>query len=262
MVDEEQVTIPDFPKIETPFEREVFQVDPEDFKQYKHEYGLRQPEVYLVVNKVKTGYEWVFNDPDTIAVEKLNGTNVGVRVDNGRITVIQNRENPIDPMTQGLTPHVEGVLRAFRQNKVTSDGVEYGEVVGPELQDKRYGLNHHIWYPFYRAVDSLRYKSFHNHERTFANWSFWFRYGLFSLFYRRMHQNRPAEERPADIPAEGVVFYNFARKQQGEDIWCAKLRRDLFAWYYDPVCIHDLPPEQQYEPDNETMRLQPTDKEN
>ncbi len=42
-----------------------------------------------------------------------------------------------------------------------------------------------------------------------------------------------------DTMAEGVVFYNLRRKEEGK-IYRAKLRRDMFDWYYRDVTeIHD-----------------------
>ena len=65
--------IPNFPKLECPFVRKNYKVDIEDFKKYGHELQLREPKVYLVTPEVNPGYEWVFDDPNTFAVEKQNG---------------------------------------------------------------------------------------------------------------------------------------------------------------------------------------------
>ena len=67
-------TLSDFPKVQCPFVRKIFPVNKDDFKKYGSQYQLRNPEVYLVTNEVSPGFEWVFDDPDTIAVEKLDGT--------------------------------------------------------------------------------------------------------------------------------------------------------------------------------------------
>jgi len=39
--------------------------------------------------------------------------------------------------------------------------------------------------------------------------------------------------------AEGVVFYNFKRRDEGQ-VWMAKLRRDMFPWYYQNVEIKNV----------------------
>ncbi|MFH1434914.1 MAG: hypothetical protein ABIJ56_04265 [Pseudomonadota bacterium] len=44
------------------------------WKEHGSRLKLRKPEVYLVVDRINPGFEWVFDDPDTIAVEKLDGT--------------------------------------------------------------------------------------------------------------------------------------------------------------------------------------------
>jgi len=39
--------------------------------------------------------------------------------------------------------------------------------------------------------------------------------------------------------AEGIVFYNLRRKEEGK-IYRSKLRRDMFGWYYsDVIEIYD-----------------------
>ncbi len=59
----------DFPKIQCPFVRKTYKVDHDQWKQYGRQLQLREPEVYLVTDEVNVGYEWVFDDPDTIAVK-------------------------------------------------------------------------------------------------------------------------------------------------------------------------------------------------
>lgn len=88
----------DFPKIHCPFIRQTFKISDDDFKKYRANFNLRAPEVYLVVNKVNPDYEWVFEDKETIAVEKLNGTNIKIKTSQGRLLAVQNRKNVIDPL--------------------------------------------------------------------------------------------------------------------------------------------------------------------
>ncbi len=91
-------TLTDFPKIECPFLRQTFPVNKDQFAQCGSRYGLRAPEVRLAVDRVSPGFEWVFDDPDTIAVEKLNGTNIKIMTEAGRLVGLQNRKNVIDPL--------------------------------------------------------------------------------------------------------------------------------------------------------------------
>jgi len=222
----------DFPKIECPFVREKFIVNIDDCKKHGKQLQLRTPEVYLVTPEINPAYKWVFED-DTIAVEKLNGTNVKLLTENGRLTSLYNRKNPIDPLQilKGKTFIIEGVFRAIQKGYIEKDGEQAGEVLGPKLQGNPYQLNNHIWYPFSKAIKHLVYRSFHEHEKTFDNWHGWFKNYLVSRFVAKrkskFNQNN-------EVMAEGVVFYNLRRKEEGK-IYRAKLRRDMFDWYYDDV---------------------------
>ena len=218
-----------FPKIECPFVRKKFKVNMDDWKKYGKQLQLRMPEVYLVTPEINPAYKWVFDD-DTIAVEKLNGTNVKLLTENGRLTSLYNRKNPIDPLQilKGKTFIIEGVFRAIQKGYIEKDGEQAGEVIGPKLQGNPYRLDNHIWYPFSKAVKHLSYRSFHEHEKTFDNWYGWFNNYLISRFAaKRKSKHEPYEE----IMAEGIVLYNLRRKEENE-IYRAKLRRDMFDWYY------------------------------
>jgi hypothetical protein len=228
----------DFPKLLCPFIRQTFKVDVEQWKACGARIGLRAPEAYLVVDRVNPGYEWVFEDPDTFAVEKLNGTNVKILTQGGRLIAMQNRLNVIDPLqiVKGKTFLIEGILRAAGKGNVKADGEQAGEVIGPKLQGNPYKLDLHEWYPFDLAVDRLRYRSFHEHARTFDNWSAWFKDYLDSRFYTKLAAKTGATDK---VMAEGVVFYNLKRRAANQ-LWRAKLRRDMFDWFYsDQVSILD-----------------------
>lgn len=217
----------DFPKVECPFVRNIYSVNKEDFNKHGSQLKLRTPEVYLVTNQVNPGYEWVFDDPDTIAVEKLDGTNVKIKTENGRLISLQNRKNIIDPLQilKGNTHLIEGIFLSIQKGYVEDNKEQAGEVIGPKLQGNPYQLEKHEWYPFDKAIKDLRYKSFHNHERTFDNLSEWFKNHLKSLH----HSKRVGYENA--IFAEGVIFYNLKRRDENKS-YMAKLRRDMFDWYY------------------------------
>lgn len=77
-------TIRDMPKLHSPFVREFNE---------KHE--------YVVTPVVEEGYEWVFTDPDILAVEKLHGClhyQVRVQTDKGKIPIgkIVNQRMPVN----------------------------------------------------------------------------------------------------------------------------------------------------------------------
>jgi hypothetical protein len=227
----------DFPKLQCPFIRQTFKANKNDWHKKGQQLQMREPEVYLAVNRVNPGYEWVFDDPDTFAVEKLNGSNVKMKVEAGRLVALQNRKNVIDPLQilKGQTFIIEGVFMAISKGYVQDNKEQAGELLGPKLQGNPYKLSSHIWYPFDKSIKDLRYRSFDEHERTFENWSNWFKDWLFSRFYTK---TSPKGEEVEKVFAEGVIFYNLRRKAEGQS-WMAKLRRDMFVWYYEGVEILD-----------------------
>ncbi|MBT3296564.1 MAG: hypothetical protein HN919_12190 [Verrucomicrobia bacterium] len=225
-----QPKLSDFPKVQCPLIRQTFKVDQEQWRKHGSRLQLRSPEAYLVVDRVNPGYEWVFEDEETIAVEKLDGTNVKLLTEGGRLIALQNRLNVIDPLQiiKGRTFIIEGIFRAIAKGYVALDGEQAGEVMGPKLQGNPYGLEVHEWYPFTKAIADLAYRSFHEHERTFDNWSVWFKDWLVSRYHTK---RSPKGSQGEKVMAEGVVFYNLKRKAEGKS-WMAKLRRDMFPWYY------------------------------
>jgi len=216
-----------YPKMLCPFIRKTYKINRDDWIKYGKELQLRSPEVYLVTPEVTPGYEWVIDDPNTFAVEKLDGTNVKLLTENGKLVSLYNRTNQIDPLNlfqaKGKLAIIEGVFRAISKSYIQRDGEQAGEVVGNKIQQNIYGLNYNIWYPFEKAIKHLRYKSFHQHDRTFENWSLWFKDYLFSLFSGKMGNK---------VMAEGIVFYNLKRMFEGR-VYRAKLRRDMWVWAYN-----------------------------
>ncbi len=225
-----------FPKIHCHFIRKNFDINKDQWKKYGRKLQLRGPKVYLATDEINPGYEWVFNDPDTFAVEKLDGTNVKLKTENGRLVALQNRMNVIDPLqiVKGKSFILEGVFQAIGKGYVNQDGEQAGEVIGTKLQGNPYKLNNtHLWYPFEKSIKHLRYKSFHNHDRNFDNWSSWFKDYLNSLFASKRGER--------EVMAEGVVFYNLKRKAEKKS-YMAKLRRSMFVWYYDDkIDVYNYP---------------------
>lgn len=228
--------IDDFTKIECPFIRKHYEVDKDDFKKYGSKLMLREPVVYLVTPEINPGYEWVLEHKDTTAVEKLHGSNIGVVTEKGRLVHVQNRKNIIDPLQimSGKAFLVEGVLNAVGKDYLVKDGIQYGECLGPKLNGNIYELPSHLWYPFSKARESLKYSSFHKHEKGFWQWSEWFRLYLKSIFYCRYHKIPISDmfTNPAVPFAEGVVFYNDTVSVAEGKPRMAKLRRDMFPWHY------------------------------
>ena len=231
----------DFPKIYCPFIRQKFKIDKKDWEKYGNKLQLREPKAYLIIDEINPGYEWVFNDPDTFAVEKLDGTNVRLLTENGRLIHLQNRKNIIDPLQiiKGKTFIIEGIFNSIQKGYVHPNGSQFGEIIGPKIQGNPYKLNNHEFYPFEKAIKHLRYNSFDEHERTFENWSDWFKDWLLSRYYQKRTKR---EIEMGKVFAEGVIFYNLRRKAENKT-YMAKLRRNMFIWYYDPyVEIIDYSP--------------------
>lgn len=223
----------DFPKLYCPFIRKDYKVKFDSYMQYGKQYQLRTPNVRLAIDKINPGYEWVFDDPNTFAVEKLDGSNISLEIKERRIYRIQNRMNEIDPLNiDGKNFQIiEGIFRSIQKGYINEDGVYYGEVIGPSVQTNPLNLPYCIFYPFSKSESSLRYKSFHNHDRTFSNWSSWFEYHLTSLYAMRYHNDNT-------FYSEGVIFYNNERRLKGE-VYMAKLRRNMFRWYYPLLELED-----------------------
>ncbi len=238
---QEKPTLTDFPKVYCPFVRQTFKVNAEQWKKHGAKLKLKHPEVYLVVNQINPHYEWVFEDPDTIAVEKLDGTNIKILMQKGRLMAVQNRLNVIDPLQimHGKTFIMEGLYRSISKDFVKENGEQTGELIGPKVQGNPYKLEMHEWYPFEKATENLKYRSFHEHTRNFENWSNWFKDHLQSRYYSKRASKLGLTDQ---VMAEGVVFYNLKRKEQSQS-WMAKLRRDMFDWYYkDSIEIFDYDP--------------------
>jgi len=228
----------DFPKIQCPFIRQTFSVDKEDWKKRGKALQLKGPEAYLVVNKINPGFEWVFDDPNTFAVEKLDGSNIKIFMKEGRLIALQNRLNVIDPLqlVKGKIFLLEGIISSAVKGMILPDGEFAGELIGPKLQGNPYKLTQHEWYPFEKAMTDLTYRSFNEHERNFENFSNWFKDHLHSRFFTKRASKLGIDEK---VFAEGVVFYNRQRQAQGLS-YMAKLRRNMFPWYYnDQVKILD-----------------------
>jgi hypothetical protein len=228
------IELSNFPKIECPFIRKSYKVNEDDWRKYGKQLQLREPKVYLVTPEKNEEYNWVFDDPATIAVEKLDGTNVKLLTEKGRLLSVYNRKNQIDPLdifsAKGRVAIIQGIFTALAKGYIEKDGEQVGEVIGKHINQNIYKLDHCLWYPFEKAIKHLSYRSYHEHDRIFENWSTWFKDFLTSRF---------SAKRGNPVMAEGIVFYNLKRKEQGK-IYRAKLRRDMYHWYYsDSIRIYD-----------------------
>jgi len=223
------IELTNFPKIECPFVRKTYKVNRDQWKTHGRNLQMKRPEVRLVTREINPEFSWVFDDPDTVAVEKLDGTNVKLFTEKGRLTSLYNRKNPIDMLdilgSKGRTAIVEGVFMAVAKGYIEKDGEQAGEVIGRHVNGNPYGISGHLWYPFSKAIKHLTYRSWHEHERTYDNLSLWFKQYLVSRYASKLKDKE-------SVDAEGVVFYNLRRKEE-QKRYRAKLRRDMFPWYYD-----------------------------
>ena len=190
--------IKDMPKLQSPFVRKFND---------KHE--------YVVIDEINPGYEWVFEDPEVIAVEKLDGTNVSIIINENSITDVFNRTVRIPFINKGKQFIIEGVQNAYERGylKFLPNGQHFGEVIGPKLQKNPYKLEKHLFVPFSKLQKKYKYKSWGKYPKDFESISEWFK-DLKPLFGRKYNSDY----------VEGIVFTH-------PDGRMAKLRRDMFDWY-------------------------------
>lgn len=204
-----------FPKLKSPFVRD------------KNEEGH-----LTVTDKVQDGYEWVFDDDSVLAVEKVDGENIAVYIDEqGNISEILTREgNLVEPFDDPTNSYiVKGVLDAYRRgwlDNLDAGELHYGELLGPTVQGNPYDWNEHMWVPFEYLQNNVYYKSWGDYPKTFGVISDWFKDNLLPLFYARMH-NIEFSDLPEEAYVEGIIFTHPDGRK-------AKLRRDMFDWYEGP----------------------------
>jgi hypothetical protein len=217
------VEIRDMPKLQSPFVRKMI--------------GGK----YVVTPEITPGYEWVFTDETVMAIEKLDGTNVSIIIEDGVVRRVMNRMNLV--MANGLriennkgTRYIlDGVMGAIERGYVARlpDGQHFGELIGPKVGHSvsggpdPYQLTEHVWIPFATySREHLRYKSWGKYPKDYATMSAWFEKDLLPLFYLRVHGEAMKKSDAQNlIPyVEGIVFTH-------PDGRMAKLRRDMFDWY-------------------------------
>jgi len=196
----------DFPKIKSPFIR-------------IHNEKLH----YVVTPEIEPGYEWVFQDKGVCAVDKLHGTNICVTITDGHIDSIDNRTqrvygNGLLPCKGNATKFIVGVLSAA-QRWPMKDGRHYGELIGRDINGNLHGSEGYLFVPFNYLRSKCHWHSWvqNKYPKDFTSISNWFR-ELPSMLSKRIFDK--------DVLAEGLVFYH-------PDGRMAKLRRDMFDWYFD-----------------------------
>lgn len=190
----------DMPKLDAPFVREM--------------HNNR----YIVVDKINKGYEWVFDDDTVMAIEKLDGTNVSIVIQEGAVIEIYNRTERIPFINKQKQYITNGVLYAKKKGylEFLGDGQHFGELIGQGVRNS-YNLDCSIWIPFTTfSQKHLKYKSWGKYPKDFNSISKWFKELL--PLYSSMLGDRNGY-------VEGVVFTH-------PDGRMAKLRRNMFAWYF------------------------------
>lgn len=201
--------INDMPKIDSPFVR----------KENKNG-------DYVITNEINEGYEWVFENDNVIACEKLDGTNVSVVIRDGHVTSVYNRKSRVPAFNSSKSYITKGILNSMNRGYLNlEDGQWYGELIGAKVRGNPYDLDEHLWIPFQRySWKHLSYKSWNKYPKTFDNINKWFKDGLIPLFYSNIHGINFDEAKEKCKP-EGIVFTDPKTKKM------AKLRYDMFEWH-------------------------------
>lgn len=211
---------------------------------------------YVVSDSMNKDLSWVFERAEEVeAVEKIDGTNVAVYVDDGVIVDASTRIG--DRSMNYVNPYVHQdkryVVRAI-QNSVgrgytddLNEGWNFGEVVGPHMQENPHELEKDLFIPFEWLRRKCEYRSYGDYPTDFESISEWFENGIFSLFHSKMHGTDfdQASVRN-DTFVEGIVFVHpdfdgvirskdlntFQHEEFGTSTHqLAKLRRDMFTWH-------------------------------
>ena len=195
-------TIKDFEKLECPFVR----------KQINGR--------FVTTPAIAEDFEWVFHDSNVKATEKLHGFNVSIYIQNGRITHIWGKGKRINFFNVNDRTAIEGLLNSYAKGymEFLKDGQHFCEIVGPGVNKNMYNLDKVYWIPFKKCQEDYAYESWGKYPKTFESISEWFKTGLQSLFSNSRGTGGKF--------VEGIVFVH-------RDGRMAKLRRDMFDWYYD-----------------------------
>lgn len=192
--------IKDFPKIQSPFVRR--EIDG----------------AFVVTPEIDPDYAWVFEDEGVTCQEKLDGTNVSIIIEKGKITQVFNRENCMDIWSDH--PAILAVRKSYSHGYCNfTDGQYFGEAIGDRIQGNPYKLKGNLWLPYQTYfAKHLTYKSWGKYPKDFDTISAWFKNDLLPLFYLSKNNG----DKTGFV--EGVVFHH-------PDGRMAKLRRDMFDWF-------------------------------
>jgi hypothetical protein len=248
---QEQENVLRFPKVHSPFKRQENENDE-----------------YTVYDSIKEGYEWVFNrtksgEIKSRAVEKLHGTNTAILIEEDKIdTSLRPVKSytrhggqdmqPAKPLGNNYSHRriIRAVQNSLRRGYLDNldKGIHYGETVGPDFHNNMHELEENLFIPFQWLYDKCYYKSWGDYGTTFEDIKQWFKDGLFSLFYSRMHGvDLQTSSVTNNTFCEGIMFVrkqtnpyrqktiNTREEALSSGIYrkvhpdLAKLRRDMFT---------------------------------
>ena len=180
-------------------------------------------ENYILTPEIDPDYKWVFEDKGVMAVDKIDGTNVCIRIKKGRIQRVFNRttEKFIFSITQTKWEGaaMEGIAKAIQKGWMKKkDGDYYGELIGEIFNGNRHQLQGHLFVPFDYLLKHCFWRSWvqNKYPKDYKTIRQWFKDGIISLFNQRL--------KLPEIQSEGLVFYH-------PDGRLAKLRLDMWDFY-------------------------------
>lgn len=178
---------------------------------------------YVITKEIDSDCEWLFKER-SFAVDKIDGTNVCIRIKKRKIDGVFNRTTEkfifSIKQTKWEGACMEGLAKAIQRGwlKYLEDGDYYGELIGEIINGNRHKLSGHLFVPFDYLLKHCFWRSWtsNKYPKTFDVISDWFK-DIPSLFNQRL--------KLPEILAEGLVFYSLDGKKK------AKLRRDMYDWY-------------------------------
>lgn len=199
------------PKLQSPWKRDSKLVDG----------GIH----YVVADIKDTDFLWVFEDPEVYAMEKLDGTNMSVVIQDGKLIQVWNRKNLVSNLVDDEWEHIkdfghilEAIKNSTEQIENLPDGQHFGECIGLGIQHNPMDIPDKRWVPFNTyGKENMVYDDWKDIPKDFESMSKYMK-NLKSKYYAINHDGK-------EEYAEGLVLY---RPSTGDRV---KLRRDMYDWW-------------------------------
>jgi hypothetical protein len=207
------LNIKDFPKLDSPFIRDTIN------------------NRYVVTSKINVSFKWIFNKNKVLAIEKLDGTNVSIIVEKGKVIDIYNRKNRIEILSnKKYFRFIDGVNYSLYKElfKTNKSGQFFGELIGPAINENPYDEIRNIWIPFSYLKKNCKFGFWNKFlEQEIENKDLTEKeiFNKISNIFKDLRSIYYEKNKGKKILAEGMIFYN---KETGD---MCKLRRDMFDWY-------------------------------